>query len=106
MPGGEVGFEHGFVHGGDDVLVVVGVDFDDGEATAVVGHALVDGQFVAEGDLEGEVVVGVFFLDADDFGGGFYDSGEHGFDGCLVKLNEGGREKSSAVGDGFSGRCF
>ena len=51
LPGAEVSFQHRLVHGGDDILLLLFVDLHHGEAAAVMGHALVDGQFVAKGHL-------------------------------------------------------
>jgi small subunit ribosomal protein S21 len=68
-------FFEGFFDGGDAVEVVF--YFFDGEADAVMGYALVDGQF-GKGGSYPECLVGALGVDGMDGAEGFDDSGKHG----------------------------
>lgn len=72
FPEPEVGAFERLVHGSDGVGVAL--DFHDGEADAIVRHALVNFQLRGEGAAQGEVFIGGFRSHGDDLCGAFNNS--------------------------------
>ena len=75
LPGAQIGFFEGFFDSGDAVEVVL--CFFDGEADAVMGDALVDRQFMANGGGDPECLVAAVGLGGADLAEGFDNSGKH-----------------------------
>lgn len=72
FPESEVGVFERLVHGSDGVGVAL--DFHDGEADAIVRHALVDVQFPGKGTAESEMDIVAVVLDGHYRGRSFYYS--------------------------------
>ena len=85
FPHAQIGPAQGFFHGGYPVKCSIRhaqrrrqfARFHDGEANAIVTHALVHFQFAANGRNNGEVHVGAVFFDFLYGAEGFYNAGKH-----------------------------
>lgn len=55
----------------------MGAQFGDGEAAAVDGHRVSEGEFGGERDFDDEAGLLTLFFEREDFAGGFDEAGEH-----------------------------